>query len=312
MREVTSIPEVMKGSVMHRLFQRAFPGFFPYNSLHLWQPFHIPAINYVLAKKQEVSADLESLSEMGLPPQTLKDIADLEKAQNDEKNKFYDSTISPSGASAWTDTLKNLEKNHKVGYTALEKTQINEAMKIATKMDSAKMKDAKEEAEGFAKILMAFKPLKRAIRMPDSRFKIPKATAIHVTSYDTVKEILDKQPIFKNPGYLDSQSIPDGPLRAILTGKPDKKLGMKIETAMSKIREMVDQSKEELFMRYFSEKAESYRKLDSRKFQVVKSAQVYQLDIVSEYVTLLNILRRLRLRFTNNEPVLPSPLLLNS
>lgn len=52
MKEVTSEPKINKGSVMHRLFQRAFPGCFEYNSVHMWQPFYTPAKNIELAAKQ--------------------------------------------------------------------------------------------------------------------------------------------------------------------------------------------------------------------------------------------------------------------
>ncbi|MCJ1402641.1 hypothetical protein MMC11_005861 [Xylographa trunciseda] len=279
MREVTSIPEVMKGSVMHRLFQRAFPGFFPYNSLHLWQPFHIPAMNFVLANSQGVSADLESLPEMGISNEVLQNIAALMKAQDGDS--FYKSNIE-SGSGSWIHTLESLEKDHKVGYTALEITQIKEANEIA--------KD--EAGRGFLHLQMAFKPLKRAIRMPDSKFNTQKATGVYVTSYDTiVQEILAKPSIFKNPGYLDSQSIPQGPLQAILTGKADQKLGVKIRTAIPMIRQMVDQKREDLFMEYFSEQAKGYLKRESRKYQVMnvpgtkdplKSTQVYQIDVVSD------------------------------
>lgn len=63
MREVSPDPKIMKGSVFCRLFQRAFPGYFKYNSLHLWQPFITPAMNLVLASKQNV---LQYLSLSGL------------------------------------------------------------------------------------------------------------------------------------------------------------------------------------------------------------------------------------------------------
>jgi hypothetical protein len=62
MREVSSDPHVQKGSVFARLFQRAFPKYFKYNSLHLWQPFVTPAQNLILATKQKI---LPSLSLSG-------------------------------------------------------------------------------------------------------------------------------------------------------------------------------------------------------------------------------------------------------
>lgn len=51
-KELTSDPKINKGSVMHRLFQRALPGYFDYNSIHMWQPFYTPAKNLVYAEAQ--------------------------------------------------------------------------------------------------------------------------------------------------------------------------------------------------------------------------------------------------------------------
>ncbi|TAQ84346.1 hypothetical protein B7494_g7332 [Chlorociboria aeruginascens] len=54
MREVSSNSKILKGSVFHRLFQRAFPGYFKHNSIHLWQPFVTPAKNIILANQQKI------------------------------------------------------------------------------------------------------------------------------------------------------------------------------------------------------------------------------------------------------------------
>lgn len=58
MHEVTSDPKILKGSVFHRLFQRAFPGHFKYNSIYLWQPLYTPAKNMELAAEQQYLKDL--------------------------------------------------------------------------------------------------------------------------------------------------------------------------------------------------------------------------------------------------------------
>ncbi|MCJ1476683.1 hypothetical protein MMC13_005351 [Lambiella insularis] len=76
MREVTSDPNILKGSVFHRLFQRAFPGYFKYNSIHLWQPFYTPAMNIVLANQQGYLSSL-NLSD-------LEFVADLNLSHLDE------------------------------------------------------------------------------------------------------------------------------------------------------------------------------------------------------------------------------------
>lgn len=305
MREVESIPEVMKGSVMHRLFQRAFPGFFPYNSLHLWQPFHIPAMNYVLANvqtrshdekafdNQKLSEDLEKLCEMGLTKEIVSKIDTIFETFG------ADATLSNPRVeeflNKWTDTLQNLEKNNGVGYTKLEILQIKEAM------------NRKEDIE-FVRLQLMFKALKRAIRMPDSKFSSHKTTVVHVKSYDDIVEKIIAMPhIFKNPGYLDSRSIPDGPLRAILAGNLDENLGRVLKNATSMLRKMIDQRKEDYFMKYFGEKTKEFLTAKGREYQKIDvpgkggKAQVYQIDIVSEYVYVSNILLRLCLRtFTDN------------
>lgn len=297
MREVTSIPEVMKGSVMHRLFQRAFPGFFPYNSLHLWQPFHIPAMNYVLnhgqrlaneqklANGQKLPEDLETLYEMGLSKEIISKIGTIRK----DFESIGDDASVEKLLKKWTDTLQNLENKQDVGYTRLEVRQIKEAMK-------------NKEPIGFVKLQLMFKALKRAIRMPDTKFTSQNTTAVNVTSYDTIVEQIIARPlIFQNPGFLDSQSIPDGPLRDILTGKY---LGTDLKDAISK---KVDQDKEDYFIKYFGEKTKEFLTANAREYQKIdvpderQKAQVYQIDIVSEYVHAPNTLLRLRLRtFTNN------------
>lgn len=297
MREVTSIPEVMKGSVMHRLFHRAFPGFFPYNSLHLWQPFHIPAINYVLAQNQGLSRDLENLDEMGLDEKIVSTIKDMsekfnsklielkEKLKKVEPQDLLKSLAKETDAKK-PDTLGNLENNNEVGYTKLEIVQIKEAIK-------------KKDGE-FAQLQLMFKPLKRAIRMPDSKFNSETIAVVHVTSYDTiVKQILTEPSIFKNPGYLDSQSISNETLRAILTGKLGKEQGVKLQAAATKLGKMIQQKEEDCFMEYFAEKTEACLNKKSRQYQKVdvpgknEKAQVYQIDVVSEYVHALRFLSKL-------------------
>lgn len=75
MREVTSDPDILKGSVFHRLWQRAFPGYFKYNSVLLWQPFYTPKMNLDIAAGQ--SDYLEMLDERH---------SDLEKNPEDPDN----------------------------------------------------------------------------------------------------------------------------------------------------------------------------------------------------------------------------------
>lgn len=59
MKEVTPDDDVLKSSVFHRLFQRAFPGRFPYNSLYFFHPFFTPKANEELARQQKYLSGLE-------------------------------------------------------------------------------------------------------------------------------------------------------------------------------------------------------------------------------------------------------------
>ena len=52
MKEVTPDPEVLKGSVFNRLIQRAFPEWFPYDSVNFFHPFYTAETNARLAKEQ--------------------------------------------------------------------------------------------------------------------------------------------------------------------------------------------------------------------------------------------------------------------
>lgn len=53
MKEVSPDNTVLKGSVFHRLMQRAFPGHFPYDNISLSNPFYTPQKNEEIAKAQK-------------------------------------------------------------------------------------------------------------------------------------------------------------------------------------------------------------------------------------------------------------------
>jgi len=285
MREVSSVPEVMKGSVMHRLFQRAFPGFFTYNSLHLWQPFHIPGMNYVLAKAQGKLDDLEDLSDMGVNDNNIEEV---EKFVAPMKEGPTGLKLGSTGLKLLkalgpqTKPLKELEGKGILGYTNTEIKQIKDIIE-----------HGKPDSDTGA-LQLEFKPWKRLIKMPENRFKAPtKATTIYVTNYSTiVDEILAKRSIYKNPGFLDHQVIPKGALRDILTGNPTDKLKKdfeeRVEGLFTRLRSKVTPDKEKVFMDYFTQQAQDYLSSGKRDYQKLKEkeVQVCQIDIVSEYVHL--------------------------
>lgn len=82
MHEVTADPQVLNGSVFHRLFQRAFPGYLNFNSIHLWQPFFTPGKNIELAKQQGVISSV--------------DISDIENGSIQSKGKAQRKIIKGS------------------------------------------------------------------------------------------------------------------------------------------------------------------------------------------------------------------------
>jgi hypothetical protein len=57
MKEVTEDCDVLKGSVFHRLLQRAFPEWFPYDSLRFFHPFYTGEKNAELAREQGYAGD---------------------------------------------------------------------------------------------------------------------------------------------------------------------------------------------------------------------------------------------------------------
>ncbi|KAH7329412.1 putative prostaglandin G/H synthase 2/cyclooxygenase 2, pgh2/cox2 [Stachybotrys elegans] len=52
MKEVTPDNDICKSSVFHRLIQRAFPGWFPYNTIRFFHPFYTAEQNAIYAKAQ--------------------------------------------------------------------------------------------------------------------------------------------------------------------------------------------------------------------------------------------------------------------
>ena len=59
MKEVTPDNDVLKSSVFHRLMQRAFPGWFPYDSIRFFHPFYTAEKNAQFAREQGYAADFK-------------------------------------------------------------------------------------------------------------------------------------------------------------------------------------------------------------------------------------------------------------
>jgi hypothetical protein len=59
MKEVTPDDNQLKSSVFHRLLQRAFPGWFPYDSIRFFHPFYTAKKNAEYAQQQGYGADFQ-------------------------------------------------------------------------------------------------------------------------------------------------------------------------------------------------------------------------------------------------------------
>jgi hypothetical protein len=105
MKEVTPDSDVLKGSVFHRLLQRAFPEWFPYDSIRFFHPFYTGQKNAMLAKQQGYAADfrilelkkptknaafdvLASNPNRPLDPVILKDVKSIKALLSDKSDKI--------------------------------------------------------------------------------------------------------------------------------------------------------------------------------------------------------------------------------
>ena len=64
MKEVTPDSDILKSSVFHRLIQRAFPGWFPYDSIRFFHPFYTKTQNQKFAEAQGYWPDSDSANPM--------------------------------------------------------------------------------------------------------------------------------------------------------------------------------------------------------------------------------------------------------
>jgi hypothetical protein len=94
MKEVSPNPKVVKGSMMYKLIQRAFPGWYKYNALALWQPMYTPKKNKIYAVKQGKMKDLVDVGpSRPVPAREIKDIQTIQailKRSKTFQNPAYD------------------------------------------------------------------------------------------------------------------------------------------------------------------------------------------------------------------------------
>ena len=115
MREVTEDSDICKGSVFHRLLQRALPGWFPYDSIRFFHPFYTSEQNAMFAQQQgyfsefKVEADgtdketgkprfnvTASMPQKPPKPVYLKDFDRISTVLNDKTGEFVHPALQHS------------------------------------------------------------------------------------------------------------------------------------------------------------------------------------------------------------------------
>jgi hypothetical protein len=70
LRRLTKAHISLGGSMFHKLFQRALPNWFPYNSLHITQPMYTRKMNEQIAREIG-TIDEYTLDDPSPPPKTV-------------------------------------------------------------------------------------------------------------------------------------------------------------------------------------------------------------------------------------------------
>lgn len=92
MKEVTPDNDICKSSVFHRLLQRAFPGWYPYNSIRFFHPFYTAEQNAKFAQAQGYDAEFRLPVAMSNPEKPWKPVYldDFEKISTVLSDESYD------------------------------------------------------------------------------------------------------------------------------------------------------------------------------------------------------------------------------
>jgi hypothetical protein len=246
MSEVASDPTINKGGLLHRLFQRAFPGYFTYNSLHLWEPYYTPARNLLLAEEQGY---LNNLDLTGLEYQFEAG------SQSNQTWHALEPKLIAKGSSAG-----QVQKGFIKKLVASQKGNFRVRRQL---------RPHPERNSGWAGVELASKIAVQPVKIKD---------------YITIKDefLGGKHTLWANPAIAHPLDIPDGPLRQIMTNKYQR-----WDEAMEVLRSSLGQHEHELrrhFIEYFTALAGYIRHREQRPFQKCNDMQIYQLDIVKDFV----------------------------
>jgi len=193
MREVTSDPDILKGSVFHRLWQRAFPGYFKYNSVLLWQPFYTPKMNLEVAAGQSNYLEMldERASDLVKNPEDPEYVWMLKSEKNPRKRP---ATLSISDYQTIYDIVNGKFSEHFVNPGVLEEKAIpGEALRKV--LNSGSLGDAAGLLENLVKdkeqalILDYFFEMSKSITKRERRrMQKRKITEEYVYQIDIIKE----------------------------------------------------------------------------------------------------------------------------
>ena len=252
MREVSSDPTINKGGLLYKLCQRAFPGYFHYNSLHLWQPYYTPAKNLILAKEQGKLKDLE--------------LDGLEyQFQGDTK---------------WTSLQKNAEGQ--IGddfFKMLATRKGKEPLRVRRKLQSDGNHKPSWRGKEFAQKIASPSLVIGSFEGPVGKNKHGDYSIIKSTILGGASAVE-----WANPAIVARFDIPKGPLREIMTNEYNVN---RWDKAMKIVGGCLGAEHGKFdggqVRKYFARLAEGIRIREQRKMQVVNKEQTYQLDIVSDY-----------------------------
>ena len=229
MNEVVSNPKVNKGSLFHRLFQRAFPGYFSYNSLHMWEPFYTPMKNAILAQEQGYIDQL--------------DLSGLEWI---EKERYHEWDIADKQpVDAKLSKTVNFKKEAKLDNRG-----------VPTRMLRRKL----ERTEAFKSEWPQWRGGEKATLA---------SNPITVNDYKDIKDKIlagDKSYDWVNPAILEVNDIPAGPLRDILTNKWREWPGV-IKIINDYLKQQGNDKENDTFLAYFSGLSKDIRLREERPFQ---------------------------------------------
>ncbi|KXJ96370.1 heme peroxidase [Microdochium bolleyi] len=249
MAEVKSNPKINKGSVIHRLFQRSLPGYFSYNSLHLWQPFYTPTRNAQLAQEQGYLnlLDLSGLedengTEWEIQLRNGKVLTDFKSECKGSKGRKVRRRLDVELPDVW------LNKDWEMQY--------NKAAKVGVGQHDYPWRGA-ERAHTTGR-------------------------PVEVDDFELIRDgILAQGSIasFDNPSVLSSDDIHGTVLGAIMEKDWDK-----WDEASAIISGALGPDWEQSFIGYFVDLSQEIRLREQRSFQrFTKLGQVLQLDVVADY-----------------------------